>query len=150
ERGSKERRSASTRLACTKQFVEKLRCSARAFQVQPDTHAGAPEAVPQLLPLNRNAAGIKLNDQAPGSIGGIEPRFERRVDFLEELVDRSAPPNGRPALSEQRLRGVLEPRWVALAEPIDAGFRLDASDARRRLFQLASGQASEVFQQRVL
>src|SRR5712664_1774366 len=137
-------------LARSKQLQEKLFGSVRPFQVQRHTQAAAREPAPQLLPLDSDAAAIDLDDQATRSIGGIELSLQRRVDFLEELVDFLPPGDAQSALSQQRLRIVLESRGIALAEPIGAGVRFDAPDPRDRLVQSASRQTREVFQERAL
>jgi len=133
--------AAADRRARTKQCLQKRFGRVRSFQIQRETQADALESLPQPVSLNRDAAAIELDDEATPSICGIERCLQHRVDFLEEPVNFSAPVDDQPALSQERLRLVLESRRIALAEAIDARLRFDASDSGDRLVQLARGHA---------
>src|SRR5262249_39607887 len=120
------------------------------LQVQRYARTRALEAIPQLRSLNLDAAAINLDDEAAGSIVGVKLRLQRGIDLLEQAVDFPAPGDEQSALSQQSLRIVLESGGIALAEPVDGGFRFDACDSRDRLVQLRARHTREVFEQRAL
>ena len=131
-----------------KQLPEELFGAPGRVQVQRHADAGAFEAAPQLVALDRDAAAIDLNDETPRCIGGIEPGLERRIDGPEEPVDLAAPGDLQPALAQQRLRRILEAGGMAIGDLGDSGLCLDSRDPRRRAVQRRLRQSRQVLQQR--
>ena len=134
-----KQRGGACRLACAEQRPKECRRSLRAIEMQRHANAGPFEAAATTSPIDADAAAVDLHDKATWRIRGIEAGFQRRVDLLEERIDLSPPRRQQLALSQQRLRFVLESRRIAAHDPVATGFRLDACDAGDRLLQISSG-----------